>query len=153
MYEQKMDSTFSEELEAMEALEAYVSRLFFYDVHDLDCTVTQQESGYLVVTGPEIPLSIIRMENAQDYHPDFQRADVLFGLPDMPIMMSYSPGKVSCVAGKRYLIGPMVFFRLGKELSVASLSLGDLQYVLKFLNSHQKFITVDREILQVICLD
>ena len=40
----------------------------------------------------------------------------------------------------------MVFFRLGKELSVASLSLGDLQYVLKFLNSHQKFITVDREI-------
>ena len=32
MYEQKMDSTFSEELEAMEALEAYVSRLFFYDV-------------------------------------------------------------------------------------------------------------------------
>src|SRR5699024_11700865 len=71
----------------------------------------------------------------------------------MPIMMSYSPGKVSCVAGKRYLIGPMVFFRLGKELSVASLSLGDLQYVLKFLNSHQKFITVDREILQVICLD
>ena len=103
--------------------------------------MTQQENGYLVVTGPDIPLSIIRMENAQDYHPDFQRADVLFGLPDMPIMMSYSPGKVS------------VFFRLGKELSVASLSLGDLQYVLKFLNSHQKFITVDGEILQVICLD
>ena len=118
MYEQKMDSTFSEELEAMEALEAYVSRLFFYDVYDLDCTVTQQESGYLVVTGPDIPLSIIRMENAQDYHPDFQKADVLFGLPDMPIMMSYSPGKVSCVAGKRYLIGPMVFFRLGKENSL-----------------------------------
>ena len=153
MYEQKMDSTFSEELEAMEALEAYVSRLFFYDVHDLDCAAPQQENGYLVVTGPDTPLSIIRMENAQDYHPDFQRADVLFGLPDMPIMMSYSPGKVSCVAGKRYLIGPMVFFRLGKELSVASLSLGDLQYVLKFLNSHQKFITVDGEILQVICLD
>ena len=93
MYEQKMDSTFSEELEAMEALEAYVSRLFFYDVYDLDCTMIQQENGYLVVTGPDIPLSIILMENAQDYHPDFQRADVLFGLPDMPIMMSYSPGK------------------------------------------------------------
>ena len=43
MYEQKMDSTFSEELEAMEALEAYVSRLFFYDVHDLDCAAPQQE--------------------------------------------------------------------------------------------------------------
>ena len=68
MYEQKMDSTFSEELEAMEALEAYVSRLFFYDVYDLDCTMTQQENGYLVVTGPDIPLSIILMENAQDYH-------------------------------------------------------------------------------------
>ena len=52
MYEQKMDSTFSEELEAMEALEAYVSRLFFYDVYDLDCTMPQQENGYLVVTGP-----------------------------------------------------------------------------------------------------
>ena len=108
MYEQKMDCTFSEELEAMEVLEAYVSRLFFYDVHDLDCTMPQQENGYLVVTGPDIPLSIIRMESAQDYHPDFQRADVLFGLPDMPIMMSYSPGKVSCVAGKRYLIGPAI---------------------------------------------
>ena len=57
MYEQKMDSTFSEELEAMEALEAYVSRLFFYDVHDLDCAAPQQENGYLVVTGPDTPLS------------------------------------------------------------------------------------------------
>ena len=45
MYEQKMDSTSSEELEAMEALEAYVSRLFFYDVYDLDCTMTQQETA------------------------------------------------------------------------------------------------------------
>ena len=106
-----------------------------------------------MVSGQDIPLSIIRMENAQEYHPEFQRAAGLFGVPDMPIMMSYSPGKVSYVAGKRYLIGPMVFFRLGKELSVASLSLGDLQYVLKCLNSHQKFITVDGEILQVICLD
>src|SRR5699024_10043310 len=44
MYEQNMDSTFSEELEA---LEAYVSRLFFYDVHDLDCAAPQQENGYL----------------------------------------------------------------------------------------------------------
>src|SRR5699024_6005063 len=128
---------FSEELVAMGSLEAYVSRLFFYDVHDLDCTMPQQENDYLLVTGPYIPLSIFRMENAQDYHSYFQRSDVLFGLPDMPIMMSYSPGEVSCVAGKRYLIGTMVFFRLGKELSVDSLSLGDLQYVLKFLNSHQ----------------
>ena len=85
MYEQKMDSTFSEELEAMEALEAYVSRLFFYDVYDLDCTMIQQENGYLVVTGPDIPLSIILMENAQDYHPDFQRADVLLVCPICPL--------------------------------------------------------------------
>ena len=153
MYEQKIDSTFSEELEAMEALESYVSRLFFYDVYDLDCTVPQRENGYLVVTGPDIPLSIIRMENAQDYHPDFQRADVIFGLPDMPIMMSYSPGKVSRVAGKRYLIGSMIFFRADKESRIVSLSLGDLQYVLKFLKDHQEFITIDGESLQIICLD
>ena len=45
MYEQKWGSTFSEEFGSREALEAYVSRLVFYDLHDLDCTVTQRENG------------------------------------------------------------------------------------------------------------
>ena len=154
MKKRKMDQSALEEgLAAMELLVDHMSRQFLYDASDLDCTVPHQESIYLVAAGPEIPLSIICMEDAQDHHPDFQKTGVFHRLPDVPVMMSYSPNEVTCVANKCYLIGPMIFFRADKKSNIASLLLGDLRYVLKFLRERQEFITVNGECLQAVCLD
>ena len=64
-----------------------------------------------------------------------------------------SGNEVTCVANKCYLIGPMIFFRADKKSNIASLLLGDLRYVLKFLRERQEFITVNGECLQAVCLD
>ena len=46
---------------------------------------------YLATAGPELPLSVIRLEDAPDYLPCFDEADLLYGIPGLPILMSYCP--------------------------------------------------------------
>ena len=49
---------------------------------------------YLATAGPEMPLSVIRLEDAPDYLPCFDEADLLYGIPGLPILMSYCPEQV-----------------------------------------------------------
>ena len=49
---------------------------------------------YLATAGPEMPLSVIRLEDASDYLPCFDEADLLYGIPGLPILMSYCPEQV-----------------------------------------------------------
>ena len=49
---------------------------------------------YLATASPEMPLSVIRLEDASDYLPCFDEADLLYGIPGLPILMSYCPEQV-----------------------------------------------------------
>ena len=91
---------------------------------------------YLAVAGPDLPLSVIRLEDAPDFLPCFDEADLLYGLRDIPVMMSYCPDQVLQIGEEFYLTGPMIFFRIGSDGSMVSLNVEDLYYLAEFLESH-----------------
>ena len=70
---------------------------------------------YLAAAAPDLPLSVIRLEDAPDFLPCFDEADLLYGLRDIPVMMSYCPEQVLRIGEEYYLTGPMVFFRIDKK--------------------------------------
>ena len=76
---------------------------------------------YLATASPEMPLSVIRLEDAPDYLPCFDEADLLYGIPGLPILMSYCPEQVIDIGEESYLVGPMVFFRIDRDGCTVSL--------------------------------
>ena len=91
---------------------------------------------YLAVAGPDLPLSVIRLEDAPDYLPCFDEADLLYGIPGLPILMSYCPDQVLQIGEEFYLTGPMIFFRMDDEGSIVSLTMDDLYHLAEFLEEH-----------------
>lgn len=91
---------------------------------------------YLAVAGPDLPLSVIRLEDAPDFLPCFDEADLLYGLRDIPVMMSYCPDQVLQIGEEFYLTGPMIFFRMDDEGSIVSLTMDDLYHLAEFLEEH-----------------
>ena len=91
---------------------------------------------YLATAGPEMPLSVIRLEDAPDYLPCFDEADLLYGIPGLPILMSYCPEQVLRIGEEHYLTGPMIFFRMDDEGSIVSLTVDDLYKLAEFLEEH-----------------
>lgn len=91
---------------------------------------------YLAVAGPDLPLSVIRLEDAPDFLPCFDEADLLYGLRDIPVMMSYCPDQVLQIGKEFYLTGPMIFFRLNEDGGMESLTMDDLYHLAEFLEEH-----------------
>ena len=91
---------------------------------------------YLATAGPEMPLSVIRLEDAPDYLPCFDEADLLYGIPGLPILMSYCPEQIMDIGEESYLVGPMVFFRIDHIGNTVSLQVADLYQLAEFLEEH-----------------
>ena len=91
---------------------------------------------YLAAAAPDLPLSVIRLEDAPDFLPCFDEADLLYGLRDIPVMMSYCPDQVLQIGEEFYLTGPMIFFRMDDEGSIVSLTMDDLYHLAEFLEEH-----------------
>lgn len=105
------------------------------------------------MAGMDLSLSIILLEDVAEYLPCFDEGDMWYSISGTPIVASYCPNQVANVAGKNYLIGPMVFFRINKKFNTVSLTLGDLHYILKFLHDRKIVFETGDEIFEAICLD
>ena len=92
-----------------------------------------EKQRYLAVAGPDLPLSVIHLEDAPDFLPCFDEADLLYGLRDIPVMMSYCPDQVLQIGEEFYLTGPMIFFRIDEKGYTVSLTVDDLYRVAEFL--------------------
>ena len=101
-------------------------------------TPMQKRPLYLATAGPEMPLSVIRLEDASDYLPCFDEADLLYGIPGLPILMSYCPEQVIDIGEESYLVGPMVFFRIDHIGNTVSLQVADLYQLAEFLEEHSE---------------
>ena len=108
---------------------------------------------YLATAGPDIPLSIIRLEDASDYLPCFDEADLLYGIPGLPILMSYCPEQVMDIGEEPYLVGPMVFFRIDHIGNTVSLQVADLYQLAEFLERHSVILMQGGESFVAIRLD
>ena len=108
---------------------------------------------YLAVAGPDLPLSVIRLEDAPDFLPCFDEADLLYGLRDIPVMMSYCPDQVLQIGEEFYLTGPMIFFRMDDEGSIVSLTMDDLYHLAEFLEEHSVILMTGPDSFAGIRLD
>ena len=108
---------------------------------------------YLATAGPEMPLSVIRLEDAPDYLPCFDEADLLYGIPGLPILMSYCPEQVIDIGEESYLVGPMVFFRIDRDGYTVSLQVADLYQLAEFLEEHSVILMQGGESFVAIRLD
>ena len=108
---------------------------------------------YLATAGPEMPLSVIRLEDASDYLPCFDEADLLYGIPGLPILMSYCPEQVMDIGEEYYLVGPMVFFRIDRDGYTVSLQVADLYQLAEFLEEHSVILMQGVESFVAIQLD
>ena len=120
-------------------------------------TPMQKRPLYLATAGPEMPLSAIRLEDAPDYLPCFDEADVLYGIPGLPILMSYCmsycPEQVMDIGEESYLVGPMVFFRIDRDGCTVSLQVADLYQLAEFLEEHSVILMQGGESFIAIRLD
>ena len=108
---------------------------------------------YLAVAGPDLPLSVIRLEDAPDFLPCFDEADLLYGLRDIPVMMSYCPDQVLQIGEEFYLTGPMIFFRLNEDGGMESLTMDDLYHLAEFLEGHSVILMTGPDSFVGIRLD
>ena len=108
---------------------------------------------FLAAAAPGEALAVIRLADAPDHLPCFDEADLLYGIPGLPILMSYCPAQVLYVDDEAYLTGPMVFFRIDRDGYTVSLQVADLYQLAEFLEEHSVILMQGGESFIAIRLD
>ena len=96
---------------------------------------------YLAAIGPDMELTII-MED-----------DALISVKGAPLFISYNPAQVLKLAGKRYLTGPVIFYRTDGHSTIVSLTVEDIYRFQTYLESHSTTLMADGQKLTCICID
>ena len=81
---------------------------------------------YLAAIGPDMELTIIMEEDAPSVLPCFDEDDALISVKGAPLFISYNPAQVLKLAGKRYLTGPVIFYRTDGHSTIVSLTVEDV---------------------------
>ena len=85
-------------------------------------TEMASENVYLAAIGPDMELTIIVEEDAPSILPCFDEDDALISVKGAPLFISYNPAQVLKLAGKRYLTGPVIFYRTDGHSAIVSLT-------------------------------
>ena len=88
-------------------------------------TEMASENVYLAAIGPDMELTIIVEEDAPSILPCFDEDDALISVKGAPLFISYNPAQVLKLAGKRYLTGPVIFYRTDGHSTIVSLTVED----------------------------
>ena len=113
----------------------------------------EETKPYLAAAAPDLPLSVIRLDDAPAFLPCFDETDLFYGMQDIPVIMSYCPEQVLRIGEERYLTGPIVFFRMDDEGSIVSLTVDDLYKLAEFLEEHTVILMTGPESFVGIRLD
>ena len=108
---------------------------------------------FLAAAAPGEALAVIRLADAPGHLPCFDEADLLYGIPGLPILMSHCPAQVLYVDDEAYLTGPMVFFRIDRDGYTVSITVEDLYRLAEFLDEHSLMVVADGTVLPAIRLD
>ena len=101
---------------------------------------------YLAAIGPDMELTIIMEEDAPSVLPCFDEKGA-------PLFISYNPAQVLKLAGKRYLTGPVIFYRTDGHSTIVSLTVEDIYRFQTYLESHSTTLMADGQKLTCICID
>lgn len=116
-------------------------------------TEMASENIYLAAIGPDMELTIIVEEDAPSILLCFDEDDALISVKGAPLFISYNPAQVLKLAGKRYLVGPVIFHRFDEDGNFASLTMGDMYTIQKYLEAKSVTLMIDRDKLTCICID
>ena len=98
---------------------------------------------YFAATSPVLDLTVIRPE-----------ADEGIGISENePLGFRYNPKQVVKLMGQRYLVGPVIFHRFDEDGNFASLTMGDMYTIQKYLEAKSVTLMIDRDKLTCICID
>ena len=114
---------------------------------------TADKQPFLATAAPGEALTVIRLADAPGHLPCFDEADLLYGIPGLPILMSYCPAQVLTIEDEAYLTGPMVFFRIDRDGYTVSITVEDLYRLAEFLEEHNLMVVADGTVLPAIRLD
>ncbi len=108
---------------------------------------------YLAAIAPDMELTIITLDEAPDILPCFEEGDALISVKGAPLFISYNPAQVLKLAGKRYLTGPVIFYRTDGHSTIVSLTVEDIYRFQTYLESHSTTLMADGQKLTCICID
>ena len=108
---------------------------------------------YLAAIAPDMELTIIMEEDAPSVLPCFDEEDALIAVKGAPLFISYNPAQVLKLAGKRYLTGPVIFYRTDGHSAIVSLTVEDIYRFQTYLESHSTTLMADGQKLTCICID
>ena len=77
----------------------------------------------------------------------------LISVKGAPLFISYNPAQVLKLAGKRYLTGPVIFYRTDGHSTIVSLTVEDIYRFQTYLESHSTTLMADGQKLTCICID
>ena len=115
--------------------------------------VEEVDSLDLAAIGPDMELTIIMEEDAPSILPCFDEDDALISVKGAPLFISYNPAQVLKLAGKRYLTGPVIFYRTDGHSTIVSLTVEDIYRFQTYLESHSTTLMADGQKLTCICID
>ena len=116
-------------------------------------TEMASENVYLAAIGPDMELTIIMEEDAPSVLPCFDEDDALISVKGAPLFISYNPAQVLKLAGKRYLTGPVIFYRTDGYSTIVSLTVEDIYRFQTYLEDHSTTLMADDQKLTCICID
>ena len=108
---------------------------------------------YLAAIAPDMELTIIMEEDAPYVLSCFDEDDALISVKGAPLFISYNPAQVLKLAGKRYLTGPVIFYRTDGHSTIVSLTVEDIYRFQTYLESHSITLMADGQKLTCICID
>ena len=108
---------------------------------------------YLAAIAPDMELTVITLDEAPGILPCFEEDDACLNLPDTSLLLCYNPAQVLKLAGKRYLTGPVIFYRTDGHSTIVSLTVEDIYRFQTYLESHSTTLMADGQKLTCICID
>lgn len=108
---------------------------------------------YLAAIAPDMELTVITLDEAPDILPCFDEDDALISVKGAPLFISYNPAQILKLAGKRFLTGPVIFYRTDGHSTIVSLTVEDIYRFQTYLESHSTTLMADGQKLTCICID
>ena len=108
---------------------------------------------YLAAIAPDMELTVITLDEAPGILPCFDEDDACLNLPNTSLLLCYNPAQVLKLAGKRYLTGPVIFYRTDGHSTIVSLTVEDIYRFQTYLEDHSTTLMADDQKLTCICID
>ena len=108
---------------------------------------------YLAAIAPDMELTVITLDEAPGILPCFEEDYACLNLPNTSLLLCYNPAQVLKLAGKRYLTGPVIFYRTDGHSTIVSLTVEDIYRFQTYLESHSTTLMADGQKLTCICID